>query len=291
MEVTYEEESALFSAWCWIVTGFLWMMLLMSLGTFLFSAKRKAALAIYLSLAAVGYFLMLINSFTSSSFHFLSNPIPLQELANTIRQVYQAPPITLLRVECYHYEKVRTYKKTDNGSYVEQIEHKKMVTHTAVEPVHFLSYRDISDSFVMDARELDRKTQYVKLRLKMNITYYNDGTQGDYLLQVQEFKRRHNFDQYQDFSEETKVHNFQEYMLIPLSATKNSYVGSGWYTLFALLSGTEIYKRYINQMSAYTEYTFVKQISTRTPNLFSVSTMPQVRVAAEGYDSTYKYDF
>ncbi len=287
----YEEESWIFGVWCWFVTGFLWVMLLLALGSFCFQAKRRFQLGVYLALAGIGYIIMLVNSFSSTSYHFLTNPVPLTNLANLITKIYQAPPITLLQVECYHYEKKKSYEKLANGSYVKKKERRRVVTHTATEPIYFQSYRDISDPFDFDVRPMSSRIEYVKLRLRMNITHYNDGTYSDYLKQVEEFKRRNNRDRYQTFQQETKVQDFQEYVLVPIAPRSSGYVGSGWYTLFALLSGTELYKRYINQLTTYHEYTFVKVISTRTPNLYAGSSIPQVRVVADDYDSTYKRYF
>jgi len=291
MELTFTEESSFFISWCWVCSILLWGSLIITIYTFLTrkNNEKNEHLPVLLSVSAILYIVMLINSFCSSTFSFLGSQATPYQLQSYLENIYRAPPVIQQKIECYHYERRVYYEKDKNGTLHQKVEERKVVTHTAFDNVRIMSYRDISQPLFLDLSSMERNIKFLKLKINPNLLFSNDGSENDYNFQITNFIRMNNFDSHYDHSVTKLISGFKEYWLIPVSSDiRISYLGQGWYTLFTFLTMTEIYKNYVNGLSRYHEYTITKEISTLSPNLFQAQqSIPQFRIITKDFDNLY----
>jgi hypothetical protein len=182
-----------------------------------------------------------------------------------MQNMFYTPAHLEMHVQCYHFENRQITEKDAQGNTRYRTERVRVDTHHATERFYYVSWRDISGKFVLDTSGVMANEQkaFVKLHLKIDLQFSNDGTRGDYERQRDSFKWRNNRDTHQDYSEHTAMDGFVEFNLIKVSDIKPKCFGLCWYILFTFLTVAEFYKMYVDKFCIVQNFTLTKVVSSK----------------------------
>jgi hypothetical protein len=180
-----------------------------------------------------------------------------------------------MHVQCYHFETRTITERDAQGNTRFRTEQVRVNTHSASEKFYYQTWRDISGRFVLDTSgaQANEQKAFVKLHLKIDLQFANDGTALDYERQRESFKWRNNRDTHQEYKEERSIEGFKEFNLVKVGDLKPKCFGLAFYILFMFLTVVEFYKVYVDKFCIDQEFTITKVVSSKgdlnRPELFA----------------------
>jgi hypothetical protein len=247
----------------WLLTVVLWVLLLKSYFG-LSDSTPESRDRWYIATGIVGL-LYLVAEFYSPNFRAMMNQKQAADAYEFMERVFRERPQWDLHVECYHNTTVIERSTNSQGRTKTRRHSKRVVTHTAHEPVAFRSWRDVSGHFILNSGEAMANVEipYVRLSLKLEFEWAADGSEGDFTAQSTRFKDYNRRDVHQDYSETKTLQDWTSHSLVRVSDYQPCCYSSVWYILFVLLTLAEVYKLHINKYMAVQEFTVRKLLSTR----------------------------
>ena len=161
----------------------------------------------------------------------------------------------------------RTIHETDsNGRSRTRYEtyEEKVYTWTAKEAFEYNVCMDVSG----DIRGLGEH-KITRLRMHKAYQFAEDGTKEQYIYSQQTFKRNNWRDQYQEFSEETKINGYIQHILAESEpGVKPTWMGLPMFWFNSMLCLSPCYRQALVANCGHIDFALVKQIScTNNPYL------------------------
>jgi len=257
-------ENRVFVIWCWVVTVFLWL----SLINVAYSAATHkdtdppSMASYYVGAAAMMY---LVTESFASTCCFLLHPTSGGTIYDYMQSMFYTPGHIDMHVQCYHFQNNANIQMDAQGNTKVSNQQNRVNTHSASEKFYYVGWRDISGRFVLDTSGAMANVQkaFVKLHLKIDLQFAQDGTQNDYERQKASFKWRNNRDLYQDYSEDRIIEGFKEFNLVRVGDYQPKFFGLIWYILCMFLTVVEFYKIYVDKFCIAQDFTVTKVLSSK----------------------------
>jgi len=159
-----------------------------------------------LSVFVTVYTIMIFETFSSSSYGFLSE-IGAKSRKTVLKRLKDARPYIIWRIQCYHYTTIYYDTTYEDGNWVTKPESVRVDTHKASCKFKFTSWTDET------RHKSASEANVTKLYLTKTIRFDNASSYADYKTQKIEFTKRNLKDSDHDFEEELHIPDFKERIL------------------------------------------------------------------------------
>jgi len=218
------------------------------------------------------------DAYTSTYFIALKNQIEINQIYPEIDRLIKLPPKITMHIECYHIETHQSHYKYRGRTRTRTVR-VKVVTHTAQKEYKYSSWRDISGAFILDTSEaaIDEDVAFVKLNLKYNISFANDGTTADFAEERAKFKQENKKDAYQNYHEGFILEGFPEGFLVQVTDSPPLCFGIVFYWIWTAIGLNLLYTYYLDCHWHEQYYPVMKVVSSKQD------------LRAEGANKQYEY--
>lgn len=227
--------------------------------------ENQEAFWIYFAIGT--YFLDLILSFTiNKTFQYLQNIKTDIGLINYLKVLFETAPLIYHKVECYHFE-IRYRTVTDSkGNTRTETYSEKVTTYTGSTNFNYISWRDLSGTFMIDDSFLRRrpKDAMLRLSLRFNLECAPDGTSDDLENSRNAFYAANSWrDTHCNVWDERVLPGREQYQLVMLGKEVPCFLGTGWFVFCSIFLLKPIFFIYFRLVTSTQKFSIEKIISSR----------------------------
>jgi len=251
-----EEKKGAYQYFCWFFQLGVWLMIILSI-------VLDSPTGAYIVLG-IFYVIYLILEFCSSTSKYLGNKKNSQNMYESMGQNFRALPEIKFHGESYHYKTVH-YTSRDNNGVHHHTRKEKVTTHKDTYTLPYYSERDVSGLFYLNCNmAYVRRKCYIKLNLEKEINFADEISCMDYENEKGYFWQRNRFrDSHFDFKETREIPGMKPHNLVKLGEHEPYFASYLYFSLFTLLTFSELYKSWFDSYCIYQKFKIRKLISTR----------------------------
>jgi hypothetical protein len=215
----------------------------------------------------VAYITYMIIQFRSGSCKYLKHKSDSNDknrrMESKLNELFRAKPKITFTCTCYHYETIILNDLDEQGKARTRKRKNKVITHEESFDFPYHSVRDVSGLFsIKDS--IKRKKDYIKLNLKLVISWADAISRADYEQQKNNFiEKNRTKDELMDFNEIRSLPDFNDKDIIEINHSSTCSVNLCWYIISVIFAFTEYYKWYIKSRRICQNFTIIKIISSR----------------------------
>ncbi len=265
----------------WILQILIWFSLVGMIIGIILSHGYYVFPLIYIQFILI-YIFYFVVSLCSNNYSYLRNITTGNTIYGYMGQLFYTPAFVDFHISCYHMV-TRTHR-TKHGT---RTSRHRVTTYTETITFKYMSWRDVSGPFHLNTSGFarDPKVAMVKLHLKFDLEFANDGTAFDFECQRNYFiNRNKNRDAHYEFSQSNRMQGYKEFNLINMDGKPHSSISAFWHVFFTFIMLVEFYKMYVESYCIRQEYKVIKLVSTKnnlnlqTVFLPYIERIPSVRV-------------
>ena len=194
----------------------------------------------------VAYITYMIIQFRSGSCKYLKHKSDSNDknrrMESKLNELFRAKPKITFTCTCYHYETIILNDLDEQGKARTRRRKNKVITHEESFDFPYHSVRDVSGLFsIKDS--IKRKKDYIKLNLKLVISWADAISRADYEQQKNNFiEKNRTKDELMDFNEIRSLPDFNDKDIIEINHSSTCSVNLCWYIISVIFAFTEYYK-------------------------------------------------
>ena len=267
--------------WNWMIQIMVWLSLGGMVIGCIFEARYYINPGIYIQYIVI-WITYFINSLCSNNFSFLRHMQQGNTIHSFMGKLFYTPAFVDFHISCYHMVTRRV--RTKNGYSTSR---HRVTTYSETKTFQYMTWRDVSGPFNLNISGFakDPKLGLVKLRLKYDLEFANDGTAIDFECQRQFFINRNKHrDVHYEFQQNNRFEGYNEFNLINIDNKPHPSINVWFHVLATFLNVVEFYKLYVESFCIRQEYKIIKLVSTRNNlNLQTVfepymERLPQIQI-------------
>lgn len=243
--------------------------------------------------AIILYVIYWINMCCSATFSYLNNKKTGNGIYDYMGSLFYEPAFVDFHIQCYHNE-TRTVPYTQDGQTRWRTETHRVNTYSETTTFKYMTWRDVSGPFLLNTAGYRRDPfkAMVKLRVKFDVEFANDGTLADFEAQKDHFIRRNQYrDTHYDFTQTNRLRGYEEYNLINITNEPNPSINICYLLISTLLCVNEFYKIYVDSFCIPQDFKISKLVSSRSnlnlPDIFIPYIDRLPRIVIMDKDITY----
>ena len=219
----------------------------------------------FLPIACYGAYLI-ESIFLSTTLKYVCNASDENASESIVATMKCAAPIFRMHVECYHYEtRYRSVTTTDSDGKThtrQESYQERVTTHTASAPIRYHSWTDSSTS-VHGLGDFP----LVKMEMHKSYEFADAETHRSFQQQRLLFRRMHDRDRHQSYSERFEVPGFKSNVLSCANGVKPPLLNCGCFFLATILTVNWPFRYWLERNSVKTSIAIRKRVSASSQAL------------------------